>query len=74
MGGFNLPEMGINNETTTQSAQLTETWVVNARAINETRFQYTRTGNYANLAEQRSHHQRERILHRQRGHARPAIY
>jgi len=43
VGGFSLPEMGIDARATTQSAQLTETWVVNARAINETRFQYTHT-------------------------------
>ena len=48
VGGFNLASQGINNETTTQSAQLTETWVVNARAVNETRFQYTRADNSQN--------------------------
>jgi hypothetical protein len=45
VGGFNLPEQGVNNETTNQSAQLTGTWVINARAINESRFQYTRSAN-----------------------------
>jgi hypothetical protein len=45
VGGFNLPAEGVNNETTTQSAQLTATWVVSPQAINETRFQYTRSGN-----------------------------
>ena len=44
VGGFNLATQGVNNETTNQSAQLTGTWVVNARAINESRFQYTRSG------------------------------
>jgi hypothetical protein len=45
VGGFSLPEEGIDARATTQSAQLTETWIVNARAINETRIQYTHTGN-----------------------------
>ncbi len=45
VGGFNLATQGVNNETDTQSAQLIETWVVNARAINESRFQYTRSAN-----------------------------
>jgi hypothetical protein len=44
-GAFNLPVEGVNNETTTQSAQLTATWVVSPQAINETRFQYTRSAN-----------------------------
>ena len=48
VGGFNLATQGINNATTTQSAQLTGTWVVNARAINESRFQYTRSANSQN--------------------------
>jgi hypothetical protein len=43
VGGFALPTQGINNRTKTQSAQLTETWVINTQAINESRFQYTRT-------------------------------
>jgi hypothetical protein len=45
VGGFNLPVMAVDAETTTQSAQLTATWVVSPIAINETRFQYTRAGN-----------------------------
>src|SRR6185437_15815070 len=45
VGGFNLPAEGVNAATTTQSAQLTGTWMVNARAINESRFQYTRSAN-----------------------------
>ena len=45
VGGFNLATQGINSKTTTQSAQLTGTWVVNSRAINESRFQYTRSAN-----------------------------
>jgi len=45
VGGFNLPAEGVNNRTTTQSAQLTATWVVSPQAINETRFQYTRSAN-----------------------------
>jgi Carboxypeptidase regulatory-like domain len=45
VGGFNLATQGVDTETTTQSAQLIGTWVVNARAINESRFQYTRSAN-----------------------------
>ena len=45
VGGFSLASQGITNETTTQSAQLTETWVVNTTTINESRFQYTKTNN-----------------------------
>ena len=45
VGGFNLATQGVNNATDTQSAQLIETWVVNARAINESRFQYTHSAN-----------------------------
>ena len=45
VGGLNLASLGINRETTTQSAQLTGTWVVNTRAVNESRFQYTRSAN-----------------------------
>ena len=48
VGGFNLASQGINNVNTRQSAQLTGTWVVNARAINESRFQYTRSANSQN--------------------------
>ncbi len=48
VGGFNLATQGVNNETTEQSAQATATWVANARAINETRFQYTRSANSQN--------------------------
>jgi hypothetical protein len=39
VGQFNLASQGIDNRPTNQSAQLTETWVINSRAINETRFQ-----------------------------------
>ena len=70
VGGFNLPAEGINNETTTQSAQLTATWVVNPQAINESRFQYTRSAKFPDCDRRCSHHQRERILHRQRRRAR----
>jgi hypothetical protein len=48
VGGFNLPVLGVDNRNTAQSAQLIETWVVNARAINESRFQYTHTDNSQN--------------------------
>ena len=49
VGQFNLATQAINLANTNQSAQITETWVVNPRAINETRFQYTRT-NQSQLA------------------------
>ena len=49
VGQFNLASQAINLSNTNQSAQLTETWIVNPRAINETRFQYTRT-NQSQLA------------------------
>jgi len=48
VGGFNLASLGINRETITQSPQLTGTWVVNTRAVNESRFQYTRSANSEN--------------------------
>ena len=40
VGGFNLPERGFNNATTSQTFQITETSVINATTINETRFQF----------------------------------
>ncbi len=43
VGGFNLATQGVNNQTIYQSAQMTGTWVVNNRAVNESRFQYTRS-------------------------------
>jgi Carboxypeptidase regulatory-like domain len=45
VGGFNLATQSVNSETTSQSAQLTGTWLVNNRAVNESRFQYTRSAN-----------------------------
>ncbi len=44
IGQFTLPQLGYKNVTTQQSAQLTETAVINGRIINETRFQYIRAG------------------------------
>ncbi len=43
VGQFNLLAMGVNTKQLVQSAQATDTWVVNATTINETRFQYTRS-------------------------------
>ena len=34
VGGFNLATQSVNSQTTSQSAQLTGTWVVNNRAVN----------------------------------------
>ena len=42
VGGFNLPERGTRLLNDTQTAQLTETAVLGAHAVNETRFQYFR--------------------------------
>ncbi len=44
VGQFSLPTQATNEQNTNQSAQLTGTWVVNATTVNESRFQYTRTG------------------------------
>src|SRR6266852_3973045 len=40
VGGFSLPERGYNNASTSQSFQVTETAVINATTVNETRFQF----------------------------------
>ncbi|HEY3103167.1 MAG TPA: TonB-dependent receptor [Pyrinomonadaceae bacterium] len=42
IGGFTLPQRGFNFANTNQNIQLTETAVVNATTINETRFQFSR--------------------------------
>jgi hypothetical protein len=42
VGGFNLPNTASTNHGTNQNVQLTETWVINTRTINESRFQYQR--------------------------------
>lgn len=42
LGGFNLPSRAFNRRDTEQILQLTETSVLNASTINETRFQYVR--------------------------------
>lgn len=45
VGGFSLPERGYDSASTQQNVQLTETAVLNASMVNETRFQYTRNRN-----------------------------
>lgn len=45
VGGFSLPERGYDFTTTNQNVQLTETAVLNATTINETRFQFARGRN-----------------------------
>jgi len=42
VGGFSLPERAFTSSFTQQNIQLTETAVLNASMINETKFQYTR--------------------------------
>jgi len=42
VGGINLPDTAYTSNTSSQQVQLTETWVANARTINETRFQLFR--------------------------------
>ena len=42
VGGFSLPERAFSSSFTQQNIQLTETAVLNASMINETKFQYTR--------------------------------
>ena len=43
IGQFTLPQLGYKNVDTQQTAQLTETAVLNGRAVNETRFQFIRS-------------------------------
>ncbi|MCM3900705.1 MAG: TonB-dependent receptor [Pyrinomonadaceae bacterium] len=45
VGGFSLPERGYDTFSTSQSFTLTETAILNAAMVNETRFQYTRNRN-----------------------------
>jgi hypothetical protein len=45
VGNFSLPSRAYNTASTEQTLQLTETSVLNPRAVNETRFQYTRREN-----------------------------
>ena len=45
VGGFSLPERGYDFQSTNQNIQLTETSVINAKTINETRFQFARNTN-----------------------------
>ncbi|MEP6818958.1 MAG: carboxypeptidase regulatory-like domain-containing protein [bacterium] len=42
VSGFSLPERAYNSSSTQQNIQLTETAVLNASMINETKFQFTR--------------------------------
>jgi hypothetical protein len=42
VGNFSLPSQGYNHTSTENTVQVTETAVLSARAINETRFQYMR--------------------------------
>ncbi len=42
VGQTNLPSAGSNNNGHNQQIQLTETWIVNPKTINETRYQYSR--------------------------------
>src|SRR5688572_11528788 len=45
VGGFSLPERAFDSVSTNQNIQLTETAVLNATTINETRFQFARNRN-----------------------------
>ncbi|MEK6333765.1 MAG: carboxypeptidase regulatory-like domain-containing protein [Acidobacteriota bacterium] len=45
VGGFSLPSRGYDFTSTNQNIQITETAVLNATTINETRFQYSRGRN-----------------------------
>jgi len=45
IGGFSLPERAYNTASSQQTIQLTETAVLNASMINETRFQYSHNHN-----------------------------
>ena len=40
VGVFSLPSQAYSSTSTQQSVQATETWIINSKAINETRFQY----------------------------------
>ena len=42
VGGFVLPEAGYNTKSTEHTFQITDTQVIGAKAVNETRFQYLR--------------------------------
>ncbi len=45
VGGFNLPTQASASTSTQQSVQATETWIINSKMINETRFQFQRNRN-----------------------------
>ena len=42
VGSFNLPERGLQARSTANTAQFTDTWILGAKAINETRVQFFR--------------------------------
>src|SRR5215471_751049 len=48
VGGFNLPSRQTSNSGYQSTAQITETQIIGARAVNETRFQWHRTSNDSN--------------------------
>jgi Carboxypeptidase regulatory-like domain len=48
VGGNALPEAGFNSASTEHTVQITDTQVLNAKAINETRFQYLRDNSNQN--------------------------
>ncbi|MGI9165940.1 MAG: carboxypeptidase regulatory-like domain-containing protein [Pyrinomonadaceae bacterium] len=52
VGNFSLPERAFNTESSQHTFQITETAVLNASMVNETRFQYTRqqSQNFGNNA------------------------
>jgi hypothetical protein len=52
VGQFNLPSAGTNTRSDNYSAQATATWVANRSAVNETRFQLTRSDTMTSGANQ----------------------
>ena len=48
VGGLSLPSLGYDSLETENTFQMTDTQVISARTINETRFQYVREGNSQN--------------------------
>jgi len=45
VGGFSLPSQATTNSSNSHTIQLTETAIINAKTVNETRFQYRNTNN-----------------------------
>jgi len=67
VGGFNLlSSRATRSENTTQGIQLTETQVIGARLINESRFQYRRTRSEQSGDSTRRHRIRAGLLHQWR--------